>query len=101
MLVTSFTFVPLANEVGAREGRHGRDIKPEPDRGVTFNNVGMEKLRGYTRGIGEGLGGSAWFDYDADGDLDLFLTNSMSRPDIDLVNSTTLFRNNGDGKFIF
>ncbi len=46
----------------------------------------------FNRSGGEGLGGAAWLDYDADGDLDLFLTNGPGNDD-------GLFRNNGDGTF--
>jgi VCBS repeat protein len=42
---------------------------------------------------GDGLAGAAWVDYDADGFLDLFLTNGKTRPN-------GLFRNDGHGGFI-
>jgi len=42
---------------------------------------------------GDGLGGAAWLDYDADGFLDLFLTNGKMRPN-------GLFRNDGHGGFV-
>jgi len=41
---------------------------------------------------GDGLAGAAWFDYDNDRDLDLFLTNGRTQPN-------GLFRNNNDGTF--
>lgn len=74
----------------------------QADSGVTFTDVGAEKLAGYSRGFGngfEGLAGSAWLDYDADNDLDLFLTNANSVPDLNITNEAALFRNNGDGTF--
>ena len=46
----------------------------------------------FNRSGGEGLGGAAWLDFDADGDLDLFLTNGFG-------SENGLFRNNGDGTF--
>lgn len=42
---------------------------------------------------GDGLAGAAWFDYDNDGFLDLFLTNGKTQPN-------GLFRNDGHGGFI-
>jgi len=92
ILVTTFMLSPVAIEVSYGEPR---GVKPQPDHGVSFNDVGLEKLSGFMRGPGEGLGGSAWFDYDADGDLDLFVTNASSRPG--QTNKTALFQNNGDG----
>ena len=41
---------------------------------------------------GNGLGGAVWFDYDRDGQIDLFLGNGPGLPN-------ALFRNNGDGTF--
>lgn len=41
---------------------------------------------------GEGLAGAAWLDYDADGELDLFLTNGKG-------SANALFENDGDGGF--
>ncbi|MEM9386584.1 MAG: CRTAC1 family protein [Pseudomonadota bacterium] len=40
-----------------------------------------------------GLGGAAWLDYDSDGDLDLFVTNSAG-------GANALFRNDGKGGFV-
>jgi hypothetical protein len=42
---------------------------------------------------GDALAGAAWIDYDADGFLDLFLTNGKTQPN-------GLFRNDGHGGFI-
>lgn len=44
--------------------------------------------------------GAAWFDYDEDGDLDLFLANGTRLGyDDSLSLSSALFRNDGDGSF--
>ena len=44
--------------------------------------------------------GAAWFDYDADGDLDLFLANGTRLGyDASLSLSSALFRNEGEGRF--
>ncbi len=59
-------------------------------KGVVFEE--QPDLIDFNRSGGEGLGGAAWLDFDADGDLDLFLTNG---PGAD----NGLFRNNGDGTF--
>ena len=56
-------------------------------------------LLDFKRESGEGLGGAAWLDFDKDGDLDLFLTNSQNIgvPGRRLENG--LFRNDSDGTF--
>lgn len=41
---------------------------------------------------GNGLGGAVWFDYDRDGQIDLFLGNGPGLPN-------ALYRNDGDGTF--
>ena len=45
--------------------------------------------------------GAAWFDYDRDGDLDIYFVNGASLPGAELDPSPTnlLFRNNGDKTF--
>jgi len=45
--------------------------------------------------------GAAWFDYDRDGDLDLYLVNGSDLPctNSDVPPTNALYRNNGDGTF--
>ena len=45
--------------------------------------------------------GAAWFDYDKDGDLDIYFVNGASLPGAELGHSPTnsLYRNNGDKTF--
>ena len=53
-----------------------------------------EKLDGFVRGDGfDGLAGAAWFDYNNDGCVDLYIPN---RSGLD----NALFQNSGDGTFI-
>ena len=63
-----------------------------------FNGAYGEKLLPETMG-----GGVAFFDYDNDGDADLFFVNGTSWPDHKLANepetSLSLYSNDGDGNF--
>ncbi len=63
-------------------------------KGVVFEDA-SDQLNFVHRGVefgGNGLGGAAWFDYDNDGLLDLFLTNGKTQPN-------ALFRNMGNDVF--
>lgn len=67
---------------------------------VVLSDTGLfedvsEKLDFVREGVyhsSDGFGGAAWFDYDGDLDLDLYITNAK---DVD----NALFRNDGDGTF--
>lgn len=66
--------------------------------GVTFKHVASPEKRYIVESMS---GGVALFDYDNDGDLDLYLINSLT---VDLVKSkgktkSELYRNDGNGKF--
>jgi hypothetical protein len=66
--------------------------------GITFKHVASPDKRYIVESMS---GGVAFIDYDNDGDLDIFLVNSLT---VDLVKSKTrtksdLYRNDGDGKF--
>ena len=72
--------------------------------GKSFGSSGMRfddksALLDFRRGGGEGLGGAAWLDYDRDGDLDLFITNSQNVGNLGPRFENGLFRNNNDGSF--
>lgn len=58
-----------------------------------FENTSVE-IQPFARGstASRGLGGAGWLDYDGDGDLDLYMTNSAGR-------RNRLFRNDGNGSF--
>ena len=45
--------------------------------------------------------GAAWFDYDQDGDLDIYFVNGADLPEMrsDVPPTNALYRNNGDGSF--
>jgi hypothetical protein len=66
--------------------------------GITFNHVASPEKKYIVESMS---GGVAMFDYDNDGDLDLFLVNSLT---VDLVKTkgktkSQLYRNDGGGKF--
>ena len=66
--------------------------------GITFKHVASPDKRYIVESMS---GGVALFDYDNDGDLDLYFVNSLT---VDLVKSkgktkSELYRNDGDGKF--
>src|ERR1041385_5243798 len=66
--------------------------------GITFKHVASPEKKYITESMS---GGVALFDYDNDGDLDIFFVNSLT---VDLVKSkgktkSELYRNDGNGKF--
>lgn len=65
------------------------------DKGVQFSDQ-SSSLIGFERfpkaGVSDGVAGVAWLDYDADGDLDLFLSNTEGH-------QNGLFENTGNGEF--
>src|ERR1043166_7049105 len=66
--------------------------------GITFKHVASPEKKYIVESMS---GGVALFDYDNDGDLDLYLINSLT---VDLVKSkgktkSDLYRNDGNGKF--
>src|ERR1041385_4282919 len=66
--------------------------------GITFKHVASPEKKYITESMS---GGVALFDYDNDGDLDIFFVNSLT---VDLVKSkgktkSALYRNDGNGKF--
>ena len=75
---------------------HFTDITAEA--GITFKHVASPDKKYIVESMS---GGVALFDYDNDGDLDIFLVNSLT---VDLVKSkgktkSELYRNDGNGKF--
>src|SRR5215203_6441917 len=66
--------------------------------GITFKHVASPDKKYIVESMS---GGVAFFDYDNDGDLDIYLVNSLT---VDLVKSkaktrSDLYRNEGNGKF--
>lgn len=68
--------------------------------GIRMTNVCGERSKDY---VVESIGtGACWFDYDGDGDPDLFVPNGARRPDAGVPeeSSDALFRNEGKGRFV-
>src|SRR5687768_18525079 len=66
--------------------------------GITFKHVASPEKKYIVESMS---GGVALFDYDNDGDLDVYFVNALT---VDLVKSkgktkSELYRNDGDGKF--
>ncbi|HKY39950.1 MAG TPA: CRTAC1 family protein [Polyangiaceae bacterium] len=80
------------------EGKAPLQPGEPPDRGVVFTDA-SGRLKSHIRNSNLpfpnnelGLGGAAWFDFDTDGDLDLFLPNGKA-------GKNSLFQNDGKGGF--
>ena len=87
VLLATVTGMPVWVGVGATAGAG------EPP--VLFENVSalLGDFEHHSVGFGgDGLGGAAWFDFDNDGDLDLFVTNGKGH-------ANALFENDGKGGF--
>ncbi len=87
MLLGAVTGIPVWVGVGATA------VAGEPP--VSFENVTalLGDFEHQSVGFGgDGLAGAAWFDFDNDGDLDLFVTNGKSH-------ANALFENDGKGGF--
>jgi len=97
LAILSFMPFLLLAQNGARQTRvQFTDITAAA--GITFRHVASPEKKYIVESMS---GGVALFDYDNDGDLDIFFVNSLT---IDLVKSkgktrSALYRNDGDGKF--
>ena len=67
--------------------------------GIQLKNTSGNKQRYIVEGM---MGGAAFFDYDNDGDVDLYITNGSSFDDLTdgVKPRNALYRNEGDGSFI-
>ena len=69
------------------------------DGGLNFVDVTSDLIDPALGGISGIWWGNAFFDYDNDGDLDLYLTNEGVTFDLDQVNANALYRNDGAAGF--
>lgn len=93
VLLLSLSF-PLA----ATQGVKVRFTDITTQAGITFKHVASPEKKYIVESMS---GGVAFFDYDNDGDVDVYLVNSLT---VDLVKSkgktkSELYRNDGNGKF--
>jgi hypothetical protein len=107
---------PLANKFGAPtsssgRGRGGPKLAAEPENRIRFEDL-IEKsgikfelknsISPQRYSIETMLGGVAVFDYNNDGQLDIFFTNGAAIPSLEKSDPgyyNRLYRNNGDGTF--
>jgi enediyne biosynthesis protein E4 len=92
-LLLSFSFQPAANQ-----SAKVRFTDITASAGITFKHVASPDKKYIVESMS---GGIAFFDYDNDGDLDVYLVNSLT---VDLVKTkgktkSDLYRNDGGGKF--
>ncbi len=95
-LLLSFSLQPAANQSAPSAKVKFTDITASA--GITFKHVASPDKKYIVESMS---GGVAFFDYDNDGDLDIYLVNSLT---VDLVKTkgktkSDLYRNDGDGKF--
>src|SRR5215468_7876236 len=91
-----FSFLPAQTNNPPAQKIAFTDITAQA--GITFKHVASPDKKYIVESMS---GGVAMFDYDNDGDLDIFFVNSLT---VDLVKSksktqSALYRNDGDGKF--
>jgi hypothetical protein len=94
IFVTSYGPVGLAPVVGHHRLHHnngdGTFTDKATDAGVNLTSTGPAGYEAF---------GSAWGDYDKDGDLDLFVATWQPPPPMSPQYGNRLFRNDGDGTF--
>ncbi len=99
--ITWFSFLILLLKCASlnADNHEIRFIDVTADSGIRFRHVNGAKGDYH---LPETIGsGGAFFDYDIDGDLDLYLVNSgdLTGTDSDGTDTSILYRNNGDGTF--
>ena len=97
LLLVSLSF-PLTATWATTEAVKVRFTDITAQAGITFKHVASPDKKYIVESMS---GGAALFDYDNDGDLDIFFVNSLT---VDLVKSkgktrSELYRNEGNGKF--
>jgi hypothetical protein len=93
LLLLSFSF-----QRAATQAMKVRFTDVTTQSGITFKHVASPEKKYIVESMS---GGAAFFDYDNDGDLDIYLVNSLT---VDLVKTkgktkSELYRNDGNGKF--
>ena len=74
---------------------HFTDVTSES--GILFKHEdGRSGKKYYLETLGSG---AAWFDYDRDGDLDIYFVNGTALPGTSTTGTNALYHNNGDGTF--
>ena len=104
-MITLCVLLTLANSAVAAEQELPQFVDITGDAGITFtHSIGDDELSNIVESTGAGC---VFFDYDDDGDLDIYLVNGRYLKTVSSVRGrhlagklkNALYRNNGDGTF--